>query len=195
MSRLALAKAEKKLGPGKLCYYETIDKQLYEIVVYLEFLRSSFASLPATAELANRKLSVSWIEKQKHNLPLRRSPWESSITLLPDVASCAAISLAASRRRSSRKPLFLRNASPTSSAAWASPCARTMMDYQEVWVSKLCIIKRSWIINVPAFLEWPGQPGKRRAKQFVGQPKKAWWDFDFLTLHEYDWLVSLRQRA
>lgn len=53
------------------------------------------------------------------------------MTRFPDVARTFAISRAASRRRSSRKPLFARIASPISSALRASPCARTIIDYWE----------------------------------------------------------------
>ena len=60
--------------------------------------------------------------------PLSRSACESSITLLPDVANKFAMSRAASSLRSCRKPWFERTASPMSSALFASPCARTMMD-------------------------------------------------------------------
>jgi len=64
----------------------------------------------------------------RRSLPLSSRLCESSMTLFPDVANWAAISLAASSRRSSRKPLFLRRDSPTSSADCASPWARTMID-------------------------------------------------------------------
>lgn len=50
------------------------------------------------------------------------------MTLLPDVARRLAISRAASKRRSSKKPLFVRIDSPMSSALRASPCARTIID-------------------------------------------------------------------
>lgn len=52
---------------------------------------------------------------------------ESSMIRLPEVDSVVAMSRAASRRLSSKKPLFLRTASPMSSAARASPAERTMM--------------------------------------------------------------------
>lgn len=65
------------------------------------------------------------------NRPFNNSVAESSITRFPLCASCAAISLAASRRRNSKKPLLDRTASPMSSADRASPWARTIIDLKK----------------------------------------------------------------
>ena len=65
-------------------------------------------------------------------LPFSNKLSESSIILFPEFAKVLAISRAASNRLSSRKPLFWRIASPTSSALFASPWARTIMDCEIV---------------------------------------------------------------
>jgi hypothetical protein len=41
-----------------------------KMAVYLEFLRISFASFPATAESTNRKLAVSYTEKREARLAI-----------------------------------------------------------------------------------------------------------------------------
>src|SRR5882757_3786380 len=62
------------------------------------------------------------------NVPFNNRLCASNITLFPEAARMLAISLAASNRRSSKNPLFVRIASPINSALRASPWARTIID-------------------------------------------------------------------
>lgn len=83
------------------------------------------------------------------------------MTRFPDVARTFAISRAASRRRSSRKPLFARIASPISSALRASPCARTIIDYWESVSTEL----RSRLLQLACFscMAWSTKNAALRA--------------------------------
>lgn len=101
--------------------------------------------------------------------PLRSKLCESSMTLLPDPAKIVAISRAASRRRSSRKPLFLRSASPTSSALFASPCALTMIDWSNVRLEGQTNPQAS-----PVFPESLDQLETQHGMPFVERPKKTY---------------------
>lgn len=71
-----------------------------------------------------------WINEINSHAPFSNKPAESSITRFPPCASWFAISRAASRRRSCKKPWLDRTASPISSADRASPWARTIIDYK-----------------------------------------------------------------
>lgn len=63
-----------------------------------------------------------------HDSPFNSNVLASNTTLLPLELNNVAISLAASSFLRAKKPLFVRMASPISSADRASPWALTMMD-------------------------------------------------------------------
>lgn len=98
------------------------------MMIYLDVF-VSFVLLPATVRKGWMSTLLAY---NADDIPFRSKPWESSITLFPDVARMLAISRAASSLRNSRKPLFCRIASPINSALLASPCARRIIDYRQI---------------------------------------------------------------
>lgn len=110
---------------------QTGDHRIAEVPLDLNLLLSLDELLQIISSDYGYYISDKSPRKHEQDLPLRSRLWESSITRLPDVARRVAMSRAASKRRSCKKPLFARMASPINSALWASPFARTIMDCRQ----------------------------------------------------------------
>jgi hypothetical protein len=85
----------------------------------------------------------------------------------PDEAKRLAMSRAASSRRSSRKPLFVRMASPISSALLASPDALMIIDLRGIRSVSEVRLESCYVL---VSLGWLDQPRMLRAVLFVARP-------------------------